>query len=102
MDRGFARLAAEQEAQEGIDIVIFEGQDQCTVNLDETDLSLDHTDGKGYGHKPTAKKDKSLPTGNKIGSKSSDRCTLVTGSNAAGKALPPRVQFKSNAQAHNQ
>ena len=65
-------------------------------------MSLDRTDAKGFGRKHTTKSNKNLPAGKEVKNKSSDRCTLMTGSTAAGDTLPPHMQFKSVAQAHNQ
>ena len=99
LQQGFAHLPMNGESEE---VVFFEDQERRIINLDETDLSLDRTDGKGYGRKPTVKVAKDTPTGNEVKNKSNDRCTLVTGSNAAGEALPPHVQCKSAAKAQNQ
>lgn len=102
VDKGFARLATDDEKNGGLDVVFHNGQDRRVINIDETDLSLDRTDGKATGRRPAVRNDRTLPTGNEVKNKSSDRATLLTGSNAAGEPIPPHVQFKSSAQAANQ
>ena len=102
-ERGFAFPSTEEEqTQTSSELVFLKDHDCQIINIMETDLSLDHTDGKGYGRKPTVCVDKAPPMEKDIKNKSSDRATLVAGSNAAGEALPLHVQFKSNAQANNQ
>lgn len=84
------------------EIVFFDGQLSRIINIDETDLSLDCTDGKGGGRPAAVRGDPLLPQGADKKNKSSDRCTMLTGSTAAGEAIPPYAHFKSSAKSQNQ
>ena len=98
LERGLAREPTEEESFQGIETVPFENQDCHTLNLDETDLSLASTNGKGHGRKAKGQVNIASPAGHTQKNKSSDRCTTVTGLNAAGEPLPAHVQFESSAK----
>lgn len=103
IEKGFGRKAVDGDnIEENGSVVFFDGQKRRIINIDETDLSLDRTDGKGGGRQAVVRVDPLLPNGAERKNKSSDHCTMLTGSNAAGEPIPPHAQFKSTAQARNQ
>jgi hypothetical protein len=68
------------------------------INFDKTCLSLDGVSGnKKGGRRPITLHDPRLPFNGKQANKDSLTATLVCGSNAAGKALPPHFQFQTKA-----
>ena len=75
----FRWLPKEQEEPQGLELVLFSWQDEWVPNLEKSDLSLDHFDGKECGWKPIVKVLKSLLNRKEIHNKSSNRATLVSG-----------------------
>ncbi len=67
------------------------------INIDETCLALDGGSGKRGGCPALVYVGKNLPEVGKAYSKSSVTLTMITGSTAAGKAIPPHFQFSTTA-----
>ena len=100
IDLGFAREKKEDGTEDHIsgELVFFEGQTRRILNVDETDGTLDNTNGKRGGRKPMVFYAPDVGGGGSSASKSSYSPTIICGSNAAGEALPPHFQLKSLAQ----
>ena len=95
MSNGFATTTDQGE------VIFSETQKRRIINIDETNLSLDGSDG-GRGGRPacsiTIKHCQRPGTAqNKAGLSSS----LMCGSNAAGEAMPLHVMFSSKAEEEN-
>jgi hypothetical protein len=71
------------------------------VNFDETCLSADGSKGKRGGRPEIVIHDPRFPMAGKATNKDSLTATLICGSNATGKALPPHFQFQTKATAEN-
>jgi predicted transglutaminase-like cysteine proteinase len=103
IELGFGR---KKEAADGKDIdgsvFFFKGQRRRILNIDETDGSLDNTNGVRGGRPPIVFHSPSLSGGSTAASKSSYSPTIICGANAAGEALPPHFQIKSMAKEANQ
>lgn len=76
-------------------IVIPEEQLKNILNFDETRLSLDGSQGNRGGRPEVIFFDPRFPQLGKATSKSALTTTMITGSNAAGEALPPHFQFQT-------
>jgi hypothetical protein len=63
------------------------------INFDETCLSVDGSEGRRGGRPEITLHDPRLPYTGKRTNKDSLTATLVMGSNAAGEALPPHLQY---------
>ncbi len=69
------------------------------LNLDETNMSLDGSNGN-CGGRPTATYcDLRFPQLGKATSKSALSTTMMSGSTVAGKPLPPHFQFQTAVQS---
>lgn len=79
-------------------VVIPEEQLKNIVNFDETCLSLDGSEGNRGGRPVVVFYDPRFPQVGKGTSKSALTTTMITGSTAAGEALPPHFQFQTAAQ----
>jgi hypothetical protein len=95
VSKGFATRTDQGE------VIFSETQKRRIINIDETNLSLDGSDG-GRGGRPactiTIKHCQRPGTAqNKVGLSSS----LMCGSNAAGEAMPLHVMFSSKAEEEN-
>jgi len=98
---GFARMKRTDGSDDlvvGV-IVFFDGQTNRILNIDETDGSLDNTNGQRGGRKPMAFYCHGISGGGTSASKSSYSPTIICGSTAAGEALPPHFQLKTDAKA---
>lgn len=73
-----------------------EGQKDRIVNLDETDGTLDNINGQQGGRRPMTFYYHGISRGSEA-SKSSYSPTIICGSTAAGEALPPHFQLKTDA-----
>ncbi len=71
---------------------------ECNIiNFDKTCLSLDGSEGRRGGHPEIILHNPRFPMTGKATNKDSLTATLISGSNAAGKALPPHFQFQKKA-----
>ena len=78
-------------------ITIIPKQLHNIINFNETSLFLDGMEGRRGGHPEITFHDPWLPyIGNRLNNDSLT-ATLICGSNAAGKALPPHFQFQMKA-----
>ena len=68
------------------------------LNLDESCLSMDGSNGQRGGRPEAVFYSPNLPQTGRATSKSSLTTTFITGSTAAGEALPPHFQFSTKAQ----
>ena len=71
------------------------------LNFDETCLSVDGSEGRRGGRPEVTLHDPRLPYTGKRTNKDSLTATLVMGSNAAGKALPPHFQYQTKATSED-
>ena len=72
---------------------------QNILNFDETCLSVDGSEGRRGGRPEIVLHDPRFPMTGKATNKDSLTATLISGSNAAGEALPPHFQFQTAAQS---
>ena len=100
IELGFAREkkadGSEDLHYEG-SLVFFPGQLRRILNIDETDGSMDNTNGKRGGRKPMVFYAPDVAGGGTQASKTSYSPTIICGSNAAGEALPAHFQLKTSA-----
>ena len=89
---GFARRNSDGER------VIPDDQLSRILNVDETCLSVDGSQGNRGGRPAVTFYDPRLPTIGRGASKSALTSTMITGSTAAGEAIPPHFQFQTKAQ----
>jgi len=68
------------------------------VNIDETALSFDGSEGRCGGRPAIQFTDPNLQASYKRTSKSSTTITMITGSSAAGEPIPPHFQFPTKAK----
>jgi len=103
IDLGFARETMQDGTEDHLpgELCFFEGQTRRIINVDETDGTLDNTNGKRGGRKPMVFYAPDVGGGGSSASKSSYSPTIICGSNAAGEALPPHFQLKSMAQTED-
>jgi hypothetical protein len=71
------------------------------LNLDESCIDLDGSEGNAGGRPVTNYFDRTLPNAGTASSKTSDACTIVAGSNAAWEPLPVHFQLPSKAKRDN-
>ena len=100
---------AKEEADDDvvmIDDVLLEGEPDVSpsqlrriVNLDETNISLDGSDGKSGGRPSVIFSSSNHANPGKAVSKAGQGVTMIGGSNAAGEPFPPHFQFPSEAQS---
>ena len=81
--------------------VIPEEQLNNIVNINKTCLSLDGSQGNRGGRPEVSFYDPNLPRVGKSTSKSAKTTTMITGSTAIGKAIPPHFQFQTAAQSED-
>ena len=93
VELGFAEVKADG------DVVIPEAQLNRIINMDETCLSLDGSNGNRGGRPEVTFYNPNLPRTGRATSKSGKTTTMITGSTAAGEALPPHFQFQTAAQS---
>ena len=91
LELGFAKNSGGQT-------VIPETQLERIINLDESCLSLDRSQGRRGGRPCVTFFDPALPSLGKCATKSSITTTIICGSSAAGEPLPPHLQFSTNAK----
>jgi hypothetical protein len=70
----------------------------CILNLDETFLSLDGSNGQQGGRSSSIFHDPSLPHSGTGAAKSSQTLMMITGLNALGEPLWPHFQFRTAEQ----
>ena len=92
----FARETLPGDKCEG-ELFFFEGQLRRIVNLEETDGSMDNTNGLRGGRKPMTFYAHDISGGGNMANKTSYSSTIICGSNVAGEALPPHFQLKTLA-----
>ena len=68
------------------------------INMDETCISLDGSNGNRGGRPSVTFYDKRFPQLGKATSKTALTTTMISGSSAAGEPLPPHFQFQTSAQ----
>lgn len=90
---GFAKRDSEGE------LYIPEDQLSRILNVDETCLSIDDSKGQQGGRPAVSFFDPRLPQVGRGTSKSANTATMITGSTAAGKAIPPHFQFQTKAKS---
>ena len=100
IELGFGRKKKTDGSEDHIEgsVVFFPGQTSRIINIDETDGSLDNTNGKRGGRKPMVFYAPDVAGGGTEASKSSYSPTIICGSNAAGEAIPPHFQLKTAAK----
>ena len=79
-------------------MVIPEEQMKRILNLDETCLSLDGTEGNRGGRPSVVFFDASMSRAGTPSSKSSVTHTMITGATASNETLPPHFQFSTRAK----
>ena len=94
---GFARKkeGTDPSNTEG-SLFFFPGQKDRIINLDETDGSIDNSTGQRGGRPPLVFYVSDICGGGTQASKSSYSPTIICGSTAAGEALPPHFQLKTD------
>jgi hypothetical protein len=80
------------------ELIIEETTKNRFLNLDETCLSLDGSNGNRGGRPTVTYFDVRFPQLGKVTSKSALTTTMISGSTAAGEPLPPHFQFQTSAQ----
>jgi hypothetical protein len=78
-------------------VVIPDEQLPNIINFDETCLTADGSEGRRGGRPSMVLHDPRFPMAGKTTNKDSLTATMITGSNAAGEALPPHFQFQTKA-----
>ena len=81
------------------ELVIEEQMKKRILNMDETCLSLDGSNGNRGGRPTVTYYDVRFPQLGKATSKSALTTTMISGSTAAGEPLPPHFQFQTSAQS---
>jgi hypothetical protein len=94
-DLGFARR------DNAGNLVIPEEQLSRILNVDETCLSVDGSKGNRGGRPAVTFFDARLPQIGRGASKSANTTTMITGSTAAGEAIPPHFQFQTKAKTED-
>ena len=89
------------EKNENGDIHIPDDQLVRIMNFDETCLSLDGSGSVAGGRPMAVFYNPHLPLVGRATSKTNATTTMITGSNAAGEAIPPHFQFMTAAQSEN-
>ena len=92
VEYGFATINSNNELH------FEEKMKQRILNLDETCLSLDGSNGNCGGRPTVTYYDVRFPQLGKATSKSALTTTMISGSTAAGEPLPPHFQFQTSAQ----
>lgn len=87
------------EKNENEDIHIPDDQLVRILNFDETCLSLDGSGSVAGGRPMAVFYNPHLPLVGRATSKTNATTTMITGSNAAGEAIPPHFQFMTAAQS---
>jgi len=80
------------------ELIIEETMKKRILNLDETCLSLDGSNGNQGGCPTVAYLNVRFPQLGKATSKSALTTTMISGSTTAGEPLPPHFQFQTSAQ----
>ena len=88
VDYGFAAINANGE------LIFDKAMMKRILNLDETCLLLDGSNGNRGGHPTVMCYDVSFPQLGKATSKSALTTMMISGSNAAGKPIPPTSSFR--------
>ena len=96
-ERDLLQLGFAEEDDKGT-TVILEEQMKRILNLDETCLSLDGTEGNRGGRPSVVFFNASISRAGTPSSKSSVTHTMITGATASGEALPPHFQFSTRAK----
>ena len=101
VELGFGKEAQKDSMVTG-EIEFGSGQLHRILNFDETDGSIDDTTGQRGGRPPVVFTSGEVCGGATAVNKSGYSSTIICGSNAAGKPLPPHFQLKSIAIDSNQ
>jgi hypothetical protein len=80
---------------------VYEGQHARILNLDESHINLDGSEGNAGGWPVMQYANPNLPNADTARSKTSNACTIVWGSNADGELIPPHFQLPSKAKRNN-
>ena len=93
LDLGFAKCK--------VDGTVYIPKDQLKniVNVDETCLSFDGSNGTRGGRPEAVFWDPNLPRLGKATAKTGKTTTMITGSTAEGEAIPTHFQFQTSAQS---
>jgi hypothetical protein len=91
-------LEEDDDTLEG-EIKVSPSQLRRIVNLDETNISLDGSDGNTGGRPSVVFVNSKHANPGKAVSKAGQGVTMIGGSNAAGEPFPPHFQFPSEAQS---
>jgi len=83
-------------------LVFEDGALSRILNMDETCISLDGSNGNRGGHPTVTFYYKRFPQLGKATSKSALTTTMISGSNAAGEPIAPHFQFQTSAQSDEQ
>jgi len=101
IDLGFGREKNIEDANEEEHVVFFPGQKGRVVNMDETDGSLDNTNGKRGGRKPMVFYALDIGGGGNSSKRLIAQLLTICGSNAEGEALPVHFQLKTSAKSQD-
>jgi len=97
---GFAREKEPDEICDG-ELFFFSEQTRRIINMDETNGSMDNTNGLRGGRKPMAFYARDVSGGGTMANKTSYSATIICGSNAAGEVMPPHFQLKTLATSED-
>jgi len=97
---GFAREKEPDEICDG-ELFFFSEQTHRIGNMDETDGSMDNTNGLRGGRKPMSFYAHDVSGGGTMANETSHSATIVCGSSAAGEAMPPHFQLKTLATSED-
>ena len=100
IELGFGRQSTDDDGVEG-EIFFYNNQLQRILNFDETDGSIDDTNGQRGGRPPVVFIAGDICGGATAVNKSGYSSTIICGSNAAGEPIPPHFQLKSVAEDSN-
>ena len=101
VEKGFASIDAPlNQIKEG-EVYVSPQQKRRVINLDETAISLDGSDGAVGGRPAKSVIISGIARAGTAVNKSGGKETLVCGSNAAGEAIPPIFILSSSAQEEN-
>jgi hypothetical protein len=86
------------EYRDGKFVIFEDHMKKFILNLDETCCSIDGSNGVRGGHPVMTYYDTRFPQLGMPTPKTALATTMIMGSNAAGEALPPHIQFQTAAQ----
>jgi hypothetical protein len=91
----FSEVIKDKDEKE---IIFSEEQKRCIINIDETNLSLDGSDGGRGGRSACTITMKHCNRPGTAQNKTSLPSSLMCASNAAGEAMPLHIMFSSDAK----